>query len=144
MVKKKQNYSDSDRLWGVDGPYSEAKLIVDSRILDDFISRVFIVVEVAINPYTFELVKSNRKKFNNDLEIQQLLDHAEFRGQAHGYVSMAFSDEFDNEEVMVRAQKRLHESEEMIIRLHKYVMEHLREDWSGAMRSLSEKSVEIG
>ncbi|MBU0578536.1 hypothetical protein KKE34_01495 [Patescibacteria group bacterium] len=30
-----------DQLWGLDGPYSEAKLIIETRILDDTVSRVF-------------------------------------------------------------------------------------------------------
>jgi hypothetical protein len=29
-------------LWGEDGPYSEARLIIEHRILDDSISRTFL------------------------------------------------------------------------------------------------------
>lgn len=41
---------DTDKLWGEEGPYSEARLIVETRILDDRVSRIFLVVEVSINP----------------------------------------------------------------------------------------------
>jgi len=49
-----------DQLWGEHGPYSEAKLIIETRILDDRVSRIFIVVEVAINPLTFEIISKIR------------------------------------------------------------------------------------
>jgi len=79
-----------DKLWGETGPYSEALLITERRILDDFVSRVFINVEVHINPFTYEVIKKNRDLFANDEILQQLLDHSEFQGQSFGYVSCAF------------------------------------------------------
>ncbi|MBI2634831.1 hypothetical protein HYW82_04155 [Candidatus Peregrinibacteria bacterium] len=51
-----------DQLWGEHGPYSEAKLITETRILDDQVSRVFVVVEVAINPLTYEIIGKNIKQ----------------------------------------------------------------------------------
>jgi len=63
-----------DMLWGETGPYSQANLTKQVRILDDEISRVFLVVEVEINPTTFEIVEKHRSddEFKNDIKIQQL------------------------------------------------------------------------
>ena len=49
-----------DGLWGETGPYSQANLIIQTRILDDRISRVFLVVEADINPLTYELIKKHQ------------------------------------------------------------------------------------
>ena len=47
----------SDKLWGEDGPYSEVHLIIETRILDDKVTRKFIIVEQNINPLSFEILK---------------------------------------------------------------------------------------
>ena len=84
----------SDRLWGVTSPYSEARLIFESRIVDTAVSRVFIEVQVSINPLTFETILERRDEFADDVIIQQLLDHSEYRGKAEGYVSMVFCQHY--------------------------------------------------
>src|SRR5258708_7863567 len=61
-----------DQLWGENGPYSEACLILETRILDDFVSRIFINVEIHINPFTYKIIKKHRKVFIDDPLIQQL------------------------------------------------------------------------
>ena len=70
-----------DKLWGEDGPYSEVHLIIETRILNDREARKFVIVELNINPLSFEILKKNRKQFKDDLLIQELIDHAEYRGQ---------------------------------------------------------------
>ena len=45
-----------DMLWWENWPYSEAKLIFETRILDKKVSRRFISVEVTINPTSYETV----------------------------------------------------------------------------------------
>lgn len=121
-----------EELWGGSGPYSQVNLIIQSRILDDSVSRVFIEVEVEINPLTFKIISQNRKQFRDDQTIIQLLDHAEFRGQEFGYVSHAFSGEYRNESVLRRAEKTLEYSKETVIKMHKFVMDllELNEDKS--------------
>jgi hypothetical protein len=114
-----------DQLWGEQGPYSEAKLIVETRILDDQVSRVFIVVEVNINPLTFEIVSKNKKQFKDDPMITQLIEHSEDRGQKLGYVSMAFMREYYDESVIKEAQKAVEYAKETIIKMHKFVMDLL-------------------
>jgi len=111
-----------DKLWGETGPYSQANLIIQTRILDDSISRVFLVVEAEINPLTYELVKKHWAKFSNDQKILQLLDYAEYRGQEFGYVTSAFEAEYKNESVMREAQERLKYTIETLIKMHEFVM----------------------
>jgi hypothetical protein len=41
-----------EELWGDGGPYSEIRMCVETRILDDSVSRIFVVVEANINPTT--------------------------------------------------------------------------------------------
>ena len=116
-----------DKLWGEEGPYSEAQLIIETRILDDRVSRIFIIVEMYINPFTFEMIHKNRKLFTSDPLIQQLLNHSEFRGQSFGYVSCAFEEEYTGSEVMKRAKQNLEYSKKTIIKMHKFVMSLLKE-----------------
>ena len=116
---------ERDELWGETGPYSEARIIINHRLLDKSVSRVFIEVEVAINPFTYKFIKKNRKEFEDDPMIQQLLDHAKFRGQAHGYVSCAFHSQYINKGVMDQAKEHLEYAKETIIKMHKRVLNYL-------------------
>ena len=115
-----------DLLWGggKEGPYSQVNLTKQIRIMDDSISRTFLVVEAEINPTTFEMVDENRygDEFKDDAIIQQLLDGAEYRGPEFGYVASAFEKEYVNDEVMLQAEASLKYTRECIIRMHKFVM----------------------
>lgn len=117
-----------DKLWGEDGPYSEAWLIFETRILDASVSRIFIIVEVHINPFTYEIVKKNRKLFADDPMIQQLLDHAEYRGQTHGYVAYAYQNEYTDEDIMKEAKDHLEYSKSTIIKMHKFILQVISEN----------------
>jgi len=117
---------DIDKLWGEEGPYSEARLIIETRILDDSVSRIFVIVEIHINPFTFEIIHKNRELFISDQLIQQLLEHSEYRGQAFGYVSCAFQEEYTDNEVVKRAEQNLEYSKKTIIKMHKFVMSLLK------------------
>lgn len=112
-----------DKLWGDDGPYSQANLTIQARILDDKISRVFLIVEADINPFTYETVKEHRAQFADDLKISQLLDHAEYRGQEFGYVVSAFEAEYIDESIMKEAQDRLQYTIDTLIKMHKFVID---------------------
>ncbi|MBU0577280.1 hypothetical protein KJ742_05150 [Patescibacteria group bacterium] len=120
MKLSKQQIFD---LWGGTGPYSEAYIKIQIRILDDSISRIMIEVEANINPLTFKIVRGARKIFANDEPIQQLLNHARYMGKNLGYVVCAFTEEYTDENVMKEAQKRLKYVEETIIRMHTYTMD---------------------
>ena len=117
-----------DKLWGEDGPYSEAWLIFETRILDDSVSRIFIIVEVHINPFTYETIKKNRDLFADDPLIQQLLDHTNFRGQSHGYVTCAFQDEYTDENVMKEAKEHLEYAKNTVIKMHKFVLDMIHKE----------------
>ena len=117
-ITKKQR----DELWGVDGPYSEIRLSVETRILDDDVSRIFAVVEASINPFTYKMIKKNREKFKDDKMIQQLLDCADYRGQKHGYVICSFSSQLVGEDVISQAQAHVEYTKKTLIKMHKYVM----------------------
>ncbi len=112
---------DIDRLWGETGPYSEARLSIETRILDERVSRIFLIVEVSISPFTFETVRAHRKEFSDDILIQDFLDHAEYRGLADGYVACAYQAEYETER-LDEANERLKECEHVIIRMHKYIL----------------------
>ncbi|MBD3331135.1 hypothetical protein GF354_06475 [Candidatus Peregrinibacteria bacterium] len=114
-----------DQLWGEGGPYSEVKLITETRILDDRVSRIFIVVEVNINPLTYEIISKNLKQFEDYPMIVQLIEHAEDRGQNFGFVSMAFSGEYRDESVMKAAEEAVGYAKKTIIKMHQFVIDLL-------------------
>jgi hypothetical protein len=123
---KKLTAKQKDLLWSGDGkgPYSQVNLKRQVRILDNSVSRIFLVVETEINPTSFEIVKNDRNEdeFKNDVKIQQLLNHAEYHGPQFGYVATAFEEEFTDNEVMRRAENALKYTQESIIKMHDYIM----------------------
>jgi len=122
MKLSKQQIFD---LWGETGPYSEACIKIQTRILDDNVSRIMIEVEANINPLTFKIIKGTRKAFSDDEPIQLLLDHARYMGKNLGYVVFVFSREYTDESVMKEAEIHLKYVEETIIKMHKYTMDLL-------------------
>lgn len=130
LTKKQQ-----EELWGEIGPYSQLNLKIQTRILDDSVSRVFVIVETEINPFTFELVKKNKSKFKGDkIILQSLLDNADYEGEQYGYVScmylkelIAEKDNFTgNNKAFDIANKILEAVQETVIKMHKFVMEELK------------------
>lgn len=109
-------------MWGEDGPYSQVRLSEETRILDDSVSRVFLVVEAEINPFTFEYIQKHRKKLLDDEPVLQLLDHAEYRGK-FGYVVSAGEVELQDEGSRQFARKRTDMTIQTLIRMHAFVME---------------------
>lgn len=112
-------------LWGQTGPYSEAEIVIQHRILDDRVSRIFIEVQAKINPTTFKVVKANQAHFSEDIMMQQLLDHAKDMGRDLGYLVNAFTAEYRDESVMREAERRLEYVKETLIKMHQYTMELL-------------------
>lgn len=112
-------------LWGEDGPYSEARYLIEHRILDDSVSRIFLRVEVNINPFTYKIVKKNRKEFVDDEMVQKILDNSRYLGFKNGYIAVSFEAKFmvDDDAVVVKeARVILEETKRAVIRMHKYVM----------------------
>jgi len=113
-------------LWGVDGPYSEAKLVLNTRILYDSVSRIMVEIQGHINPTTFRLVKRHRKEFAQDIQIQQLLDSADYWGKKDGYVVCMGAEEYsDDPLVMKRAEEKLRILKAALIRMHEFVLQYL-------------------
>ncbi|KKQ53340.1 hypothetical protein A2865_01965 [Candidatus Woesebacteria bacterium RIFCSPHIGHO2_01_FULL_39_17] len=69
-LRRKRNLilteKEGRKMWNDEGPYSEAYMTFETRILDDEISRIFIKVYASINPLTFELIQKNSEQFEND------------------------------------------------------------------------------
>ncbi|MDO8594082.1 MAG: hypothetical protein Q7R93_01020 [bacterium] len=120
--QKKLTQKDYERMWGEGGPYSQVRLCEETRILDDSISRIFLVVEAEINPFTFECIQEHRKRFADDEPVTQLLDHAEYRGE-FGYVVSAGEIELRGEESKRFMRKQADMTIQTLIRMHAFVIE---------------------
>jgi|GEM_PF-1482864 len=120
--QKKLTQAEYRNMWGEDGPYSQVRLCEETRILDDSISRVFLVIEAEINPFTFEYVQKNRKKFSEDEPILQLIDHAENRGK-FGYVVSAGEVELEDRVSQAFARKQADMTIQTLIRMHQFVID---------------------
>lgn len=118
----KLTQQQQDMLWGEDGPYSQIHLIIETRILDNQITRTFVLVEVDINPFTFRYLRKHKSLFADDPRIQQLLDHADYRGKKFGYVSSAFMAELKGDNVFNEAQECVEYCKDTIIKMHSFVM----------------------
>lgn len=118
---------EKSALWGETGPYSRASMVIQTRILDDRTSRVFLEVKLEINPYTFEFIKKHRNEFADDETVRQILDSSEFRGQRDGYISCLYSHEYKSK-LLEEANKHLSRAEKAIIRMHKFVLKYLDAD----------------
>ncbi|MBI4268589.1 hypothetical protein HY627_02045 [Candidatus Uhrbacteria bacterium] len=114
-----------DKLWGEEGPYSQVQQIIESRILDDHVSRQFVIVSVNINPLTFEMVKEHRDQFLDDKEILGILDFAHYQGQADGYVVYTYNDEYRGAEQLSIAKHRTEVARDAVIKMHQFVMNTL-------------------
>lgn len=113
-------------LWGEDGPYSQAHLIVEERILDDSVSRTFLYVQTFINPFTFRFIKKHKKKFANDPMVNHILNMAEYKGLKDGFVSTVHGDQFVDGKDRDNAEKILVEARKAVIRMHQFVLETIQ------------------
>jgi len=121
-MSKKLKPADYEKMWGEEGPYSQVRLCEEIRILDDSVSRVFLVVEAEINPFTFGYVEKHREKFEGDEAVLQLLDHAEDRGK-FGYVVGAGEVEVGDEDAKQFAREQAEMTTQTLIRMHKFVID---------------------
>jgi len=119
---KKLTKEDCERMWGEDQPYSQVRLCEEVRILGDGVSRVFLVVEAEINPFTFEYILEYREKFKDDQAIQQLLDHADYRDK-HGYIVYAGETELRGKESVDFAQEQASAAVQTLIKMHAFIID---------------------
>lgn len=120
---KKLSQKDRQALWGVDIPYSEVGVIEQHRILNDGVSRIFLVTEAKINPFTFEYIFKNRDAFANDMKMQDLLDHAEYRGLSDGYVVSAGEEELIDMRSIELTKQYKQMLIDQILKMHNFVSE---------------------
>lgn len=118
----------SKELWGEDGPYSQAQLITEVRILDDRISRSFVIVSININPCTMKLVRKHIDLFKDDELVFGIATNAVYEGPSHGYALYLFEQEYVNEKVVKNAKVVLDHVNGAIIRMHKFVMDNMSSD----------------
>ena len=113
-----------DNLWWKDGPHSLAKLTIDTNIISDKLSRIFIIVDIDINPLTFEIISKNRTYFKNDPVITEILNSVH-ECKSSGYHWEVSRNLYESEADIQKGQCYLHQCQEAIIRMHKFVMELL-------------------
>ncbi len=124
---KKLTQKEQEMLWGDGGPYSEAKIVLETRILDNSVSRETIEVRGNINPTTFKLIKKHLKEFENDEIVLQLISNARYSGKGYGYEISGGAFEYNDkhrEDIMKTVQKQLEYTREAIIRMHKFVIKY--------------------
>lgn len=114
-------------LWGEEGPYSQAHLMIEERILDNSVSRTFLYVQTFINPFTYRFVKKHSHHFSNDLMVNHILSMAEYKGPQEGFVSTVHGDQLVEEEDRKNAEKILSQARQAVIRMHQFVMDYLGE-----------------
>ena len=106
-------------LWSPEGPYSQARTEIETRILNDQISRTLYYVYVQINPTTVELLKKHKAQVK-DKEILKLLEEARpAEAEGQGYVWWASERLEDQPELAEQAHIK---AVELTIKLHNQVM----------------------
>lgn len=116
---------DQKALWGECGPYSQANLVLQDRVLDNFINRRFAYVELEINPYTFRLVKKHKKEFKHNSLVDHIIKRAQYRGDERGYIAGVVIKEIISEEDMVEVTMAMEVAQKTLIEMHEFVMDKL-------------------
>ncbi|MCX6738897.1 MAG: hypothetical protein NT098_02460 [Candidatus Parcubacteria bacterium] len=132
-MKIKLTKKEKDLLWGEKGPYSEAKIILNMRIMDDSVSRMMVEVEGHINPTTFRIVEANQKDFAKDQDVLDLLKMALYDSEQDGYlVAIGEPEELVGMDgkVFLLAAKKQDYLKKTILKMHRYVMEQLGLEFS--------------
>ena len=114
--------SDRDRMWGEEGPYSETNIKTQSRILGVSVSRVFLVAEAYINPFTFEYVAKNLKSFPADHPVHNLIKNASYEGGSYGYVVQAGQEEFIDQRALRLVHGYMETLTSIVIEMHEFVI----------------------
>ena len=134
---KKLTRKDFDRMWGDGGPYSQVHLSEEIRILDDYVSRTFLVVEAEINPFTFEYIKQHIDVFSDDKAVVQLMQYADNRGK-FGYVVGVGEVEIIDDDAHKFARKQVDSTTEVLIRMHKFIMKEFGLNRGGEWGTVSD------
>ncbi len=126
LPKKQQ-----ELLWWKRWPYSEAKLVFESRISNDHVSSTYINVVIAINPTTFAICKDHIDQFADNPSIQNILYSAQYYWEKQWYIIRVYSEKYDpasNQELLEtleEARKVLQISEKCVIEMHECTIDFL-------------------
>lgn len=110
-------------LWGESGPYSEVRMRIEERILDDRVSRIFVYVVVHVNPFTFRFIKKNAKHHADDVVVTAIIHLAEYASHQEGFVATMYGAELTGQEIMACAQEAMAKARAATIRMHRFVMD---------------------
>jgi hypothetical protein len=116
---------DWEMLWGDGGPYSESQIVINTRILDNSVSRIMVEVIGNINPTTFKIIKQNKDKFKNDQDVINILKCSVYWGKKHGYVVSLGEEDYSEEGAFARAIVKQHVLTDAIIRMHDFIGDYL-------------------
>lgn len=132
--KNKKPNNNQKLLWSDDGPYSQAYLKIERRILDDKMARTFLQIEVQINPYTYRLIKKHLKYFKDDDFIISIIKTGRDFGLVQGFIALPFQVEIsgwptrlDEDNLFTEANKMLEKTEKAILKMHSFVINFLEE-----------------
>lgn len=132
--KNKKPNNNQKLLWSNDGPYSQAYLKIERRILDDKMARTFLQIEAQINPYTYRLIKKHLKYFKDDDFIISIIKTGRDFGLVQGFIALPFQVEIsgwptrlDEEHLFTEANKMLEKTEKAILKMHSFVINFLEE-----------------
>ena len=115
---------EREKIWGETGPYSEVYFIIETRILDDETSRMFLKVEVTINPFTFEFIQKHKEHFTRNKRILDILQYGRYVDEKQGYHAPLFCVPYDRDMLEI-GTKVLNETEIAIKKMHTYIMNNL-------------------
>ncbi len=121
-MKQKLTQRDRDRMWGEECPYSETHIKTQSRILGVSISRIFLVVEAHINPFTFEYIAKHLDFFPANHPFRNLIKNASYEGGSYGYVVQAGQEEFIDQRALKLVHAYLETLTSIVIQMHEFVI----------------------
>lgn len=122
----KLSHKQQHRLWGENGPYSEARLVFESRIFNDEVAENILLIEVSINPLTWEIIEKSEACFKHDTQVQELIKNSYCLDDDKGYIAMMCFGEFKGDEsTLKKAQEYLISIQKALIRMHEYVIDIL-------------------
>lgn len=119
------NKEQSKKLWWVDWPYSEINIVIQDRILDNYISSSRVEVTCSINPLTYEIISQNLDKFIENPEIENIIKTSADWWQKHWYVSTPFRCPVEHPLAMKEAQRMKKVTTLAVILMHNFVIKLL-------------------
>ena len=133
--KNKKPNKNQKLLWSDGGPYSQAYLKIERRILDDKMARTFLQIEAQINPYTYKLIKKHIKYFKDNNIITSIIKTGRDFGWEQGFIALPFQIEIsgwptriEEDHLFVEANRMLEKTEKAIIEMHSFVITYLKEE----------------